>query len=143
MFRNIIRFSLDNKLLIVVGTLAIIGWGIYNLAHLPLDAVPDITDNQVQIITSSPDLSAQEVERFVTYPIEIEMGNIPKVEQIRSISRFGLSVITIVFEENADIYWAREQINQKIQKPKQTFPQVTVIRKWVRFQPDWVKYISM
>ncbi|MCB0664498.1 MAG: CusA/CzcA family heavy metal efflux RND transporter [Saprospiraceae bacterium] len=122
MFRNIIRFSLDNKLLIVVGTLAIIGWGIYNLAHLPLDAVPDITDNQVQIITSSPDLSAQEVERFVTYPIEIEMGNIPKVEQIRSISRFGLSVITIVFEENADIYWAREQINQKIQKAKTNIP---------------------
>lgn len=123
MFRSIIRFSLDNKLLIIVGTLAIIGWGIYNMAHLPLDAVPDITDNQVQIITSSPDLSAQEVERFVTFPIEIEMGNIPKVQEIRSISRFGLSVITIVFEENADIYWAREQINQKIQKARTNIPE--------------------
>ncbi|MCB0686719.1 MAG: efflux RND transporter permease subunit, partial [Saprospiraceae bacterium] len=123
MFKKIIHFSIYNKLLIVVGTLAIVGWGIYNLAHLPLDAVPDITDNQVQIITSSPDLSAQEVERLITYPIEIEMGNIPKVEQIRSISRFGLSVITIVFEENADIYWAREQINQKIQKAKNNIPE--------------------
>lgn len=123
MFKKIIYFSIHNKLLIVVGTLAIVGWGIYNLAHLPLDAVPDITDNQVQIITSSPDLSAQEVERLITYPIEIEMGNIPKVEQIRSISRFGLSVITIVFEENADIYWAREQINQKIQKAKNNIPE--------------------
>lgn len=122
MFKRIIYFSIHNKLLIGVFTLALIGWGIYNLSHLPLDAVPDITDNQVQIITSSPDLSAQEVERFITYPLEIEMGNIPRVEQIRSISRFGLSVITIVFDEKADIYWAREQINQKIQKAKTTIP---------------------
>jgi heavy metal efflux system protein len=122
MFKRIIYFSIHNKLLIGVFTLALIGWGIYNLSHLPLDAVPDITDNQVQIITSSPDLSAQEVERFITYPLEIEMGNIPRIEQIRSISRFGLSVITIVFDEKADIYWAREQINQKIQKAKTTIP---------------------
>lgn len=118
MFKQIIYFSIHNKLLISVFILAIVGWGIYNLSHLALDAVPDITDNQVQIITSSPDLSAQEVERLITYPLEIEMGNIPRVEQIRSISRFGLSVITIVFEEKADIYWAREQINQKILKAK-------------------------
>ncbi|MBK8503971.1 MAG: efflux RND transporter permease subunit [Saprospiraceae bacterium] len=122
MFSKIIYYSIHNKLIVMVGTLAIVGWGIYNTSHLPLDAVPDITDNQVQIITSSPDLSAQEVERFITYPLEIEMGNIPKVEQIRSISRFGLSVITIVFEEKADIYWAREHINQKIQKAKTNIP---------------------
>src|SRR5690606_12559563 len=122
MFKSIIYFSIHNKLLIGIFTLALTDWGIYNLSHLPLDAVPDITDNQVQIITSSPDLSAQEVERFITYPLEIEMGNIPRVEQIRSISRFGLSVITIVFDEKADIYWAREQINQKIQKAKTAIP---------------------
>lgn len=97
--------------------------GIYSLSHLPLDAVPDITDNQVQIITSSPDLSAQEVERFVTFPLEMEMGNIPNVEEIRSISRFGLSVITIVFKESVDIYWAREQINQKIQIARSEIPE--------------------
>ncbi len=122
MISRIIRFSIYNKFIVALFVLAVVGLGIYNLAHLPLDAVPDITDNQVQIITSSPDLSAQEVERLVTYPLEMELGNIPRVDQIRSISRFGLSVITIVFDEGADIYWAREQINQKLQKASSHIP---------------------
>ncbi|MDH3649578.1 MAG: CusA/CzcA family heavy metal efflux RND transporter [Saprospiraceae bacterium] len=122
MFDRIMYFSIHNKLIIGLLVAALMGSGIYSLSHLALDAVPDITDNQVQIITSSPDLSAQEVERLITYPLEMEMGNIPQVDQIRSISRFGLSVITIVFKEKVDIYWAREQINQKIQKAKSQIP---------------------
>ncbi|NND33036.1 MAG: efflux RND transporter permease subunit, partial [Saprospiraceae bacterium] len=122
MFNRIIYFSIHNKLIIAIFLFAIVGWGIYNLSHLPLDAVPDITDNQVQVITSAPDLSAQEVERLITYPLEMEMGNIPRVTQIRSISRFGLSVITIVFEEQVDIYWARQQIGQKLQRARDEIP---------------------
>ena len=122
MFNRIIYFSIHHKLVIAIFLFAIVGWGIYNLSHLPLDAVPDITDNQVQVITSTPDLSAQEVERLITYPLEMEMGNIPRVTQIRSISRFGLSVITIVFEESVNIYWAREQISQKLQKARGQIP---------------------
>lgn len=122
MFNRIIHYSIHNKLVIALLVLLLVGVGIDSLRHLPLDAVPDITDNQVQIITSSPDLSAQEVERLVTYPLEMEMANIPDVIQVRSISRFGLSVITIVFEESVDIYWGREQINQKLIKARSQIP---------------------
>ncbi|MEE9372019.1 MAG: CusA/CzcA family heavy metal efflux RND transporter [Saprospiraceae bacterium] len=123
MFDRIIYYSIHNKLIVLILLLFLIISGLYSLRELPIDAVPDITDNQVQVITSSSDLSAQEVERFVTFPLEMEMGNIPDVKEIRSISRFGLSVITIVFLENVDIYWAREQINQKIQKAKKEIPE--------------------
>ena len=122
MFNRIIHYSIHNKLIVALLVLLLVGLGIDSLRHLPLDAVPDITDNQVQIITSSPDLSAQEVERLVTYPLEMEMANIPDVVQVRSISRFGLSVITIVFEESVDIYWGREQINQKLIKARSQIP---------------------
>ncbi|MCL4114043.1 UNVERIFIED_CONTAM: hypothetical protein GTU68_064857 [Idotea baltica] len=122
MFNRIIYFSIHNKLIVATFLMVVIGWGIYNLSHLSLDAVPDITDNQVQVITSTPDLSAQEVERLITYPLEMEMGNIPDVAEIRSISRFGLSVITIVFLEHVDIYWAREQISQKLQSARNRIP---------------------
>ncbi|MFK7806881.1 MAG: CusA/CzcA family heavy metal efflux RND transporter [Saprospiraceae bacterium] len=122
MFDKIIAFSIHNKLIIFIMVLALMLWGAFSLKHLPIDAVPDITDNQVQVITPSPNFSAQEVERFITFPLELEMSNIPRVEELRSISRFGLSVITIVFEEDVDIYWAREQINQKIQKVKEDIP---------------------
>ncbi len=122
MIDRIILFSIKNKLIISILVLAMALWGVHSLRHLPLDAVPDITDNQVQVITNAADLSAQEVERLITYPLELSMANIPRVENIRSISRFGLSVITIVFEPEADIYWAREQINQKIQSVRSQIP---------------------
>jgi cobalt-zinc-cadmium resistance protein CzcA len=122
MFDKIIHFSIHNKLIVFVLLFGLVIWGTYSLQHLSLDAVPDITDNQVQVITPSPNLSAQEVERLITFPLELEMSNIPRVEELRSISRFGLSVITVVFEEDVDIYWAREQINQKIQKAKAEIP---------------------
>ena len=99
MLTKIIHFSVKNKLVIAFGTLALIIWGVWSATKLPVDAVPDITNNQVQIITVSTSLASQEVEQFVTYPIEQSIANLPDIEEMRSISRFGLSVVTIVFED--------------------------------------------
>ncbi|MEO6687102.1 MAG: CusA/CzcA family heavy metal efflux RND transporter, partial [Dyadobacter sp.] len=102
--------------------LALIAVGGYSLSNLPIDALPDITNNQVQIITTSPTLATQEVEQFITYPIELAVKSIPKIVELRSVSRFGLSVITIVFEENADIYWARAQISERLKEAESKIP---------------------
>ncbi|UTD14926.1 CusA/CzcA family heavy metal efflux RND transporter [Tenacibaculum mesophilum] len=123
MLDNIIKFSIKNKLIIGALVVALIGWGIYSLKQLPIDAVPDITNNQVQIITSAPSQSAQDIERLVTFPIEITMSNIPDIEEIRSFSRFGLSVVTIVFKESTDIYWARQQISERLIEAKNQIPE--------------------
>ncbi|MDR1373326.1 MAG: CusA/CzcA family heavy metal efflux RND transporter [Dysgonamonadaceae bacterium] len=119
MFQKLIRFSIDNKLIIGVLTFALIVWGGYSLSQLPFDSTPDITNNQVQIITLSPSLGAQEVEQFITTPIEMTMANIPKVVERRSISRSGLSVITLVFKEDADIYWARQQVSLQLKEAEE------------------------
>src|SRR5262245_18879876 len=111
MRNKIISFSIRNKLVIAVLTIALIVWGSWSATKLPIDAVPDITNNQVQIITQSPTLASQEVEQFVTYPIEQSLANLPDSEGMRSISRFGLSVITVVFHDKVDIYFARQLIN--------------------------------
>ncbi len=92
------------------------------MSKLPIDAVPDITNNQVQIITSSPSLAAEDVERFITFPIELTMATIPDIEEIRSMSRFGLSVVTIVFEEDVDVYWARQQVNERLPEASNQIP---------------------
>lgn len=114
MLDKIISFSIKNKMIIGIFTIALIIWGSYSLSRLPIDAVPDITNNQVQVITLSPSLASQEVERLITFPIEQTMATIPKLEEVRSISRFGLSVITIVFKDGVDIYWARQQVSEKL-----------------------------
>ena len=101
MLNKIISFSIKNKLIIGLMTLALIIWGIWSAAKLPIDALPDITDNQVQIITLSPTLAAQEVEQFVTYPIEKTMANLPDIVEMRSFSRFGLSVITLFLKKRS------------------------------------------
>lgn len=122
MLKKIIQFSIQNKLVIGLFTLALIAWGVYSLRQLPIDAVPDITNNQVQVITLSPSLATQEVERLITYPVEQTMSTIPEIEQVRSISRFGLSVVTIVFHDDVDIYWARQQVNEKLAEAKNNIP---------------------
>ncbi|WP_316814938.1 CusA/CzcA family heavy metal efflux RND transporter [Pedobacter nyackensis] len=122
MFNKIILFSIKNKLAIGIMTLALVVWGIYSLTRLPIDAVPDITNNQVQIISQAPSLGAQEVEQFITAPIELAMANIPKVIEKRSISRSGISVITIVFEDDADIYWARQQVSVQLKEAESNIP---------------------
>ena len=103
-------------------TLFLIIWGVWSATKLPIDAVPDITNNQVQIITVSPTLAGQEVEQLVTFPIEQSIANIPDVEEIRSISRFGLSVITVVFDEKVDVYFARQLINEKLKEAERNIP---------------------
>lgn len=103
-------------------TLALIVWGAWSAAKLPVDAVPDITNNQVQIITLTPTLAAQETEQLVTYPIEQSLANLPDLEEMRSISRFGLSVITVVFHDDIDIYFARQLINEKLKEAEEKIP---------------------
>lgn len=103
-------------------TLLLIIWGVWSATKLPIDAVPDITNNQVQIITVCPTLAAQEVEQLVTFPIEQSIANIPDLEETRSISRFGLSVITVVFKEKVDIYFARQLINEKLKEAEEKIP---------------------
>lgn len=122
MLDKIIHFSIHNKLVVGIFTLALVAWGAYSLTRLPIDAVPDITNNQVQIITTSPSLAAQEVERLVTFPVETVMATIPHTEEIRSISRFGLSVVTIVFEDDVDVYWARAQVSERLHSAVEQIP---------------------
>lgn len=122
MIDNIIKYSIQNKLITGLFVLALVAWGGISLSNLPIDAVPDITNNQVQIITTSPSLAAEDVERFITFPIELTMATIPNIEEIRSISRFGLSVVTIVFEENVDVYWARQQVNERLPEATNQIP---------------------
>ena len=115
MFNAIIRFSVSQKLFIGLMTFILLVSGIYSMLTLPVDAVPDITNNQVQIVTISPTLAPQEVERLITLPIEIAMSNIMNVEEIRSVSRFGLSLVTVVFKESVPVLDARQLINEQIQ----------------------------
>lgn len=123
MLNKIILFSIKNKFIIGVFTLALVVWGIWSATRLPIDAVPDITNNQVQVITSSPSFATQEVEQFITMPIEQSLANIPGVEEMRSISRFGLSVVTIVFEEKVDIYFARQLVLEKLKEAEEIIPE--------------------
>lgn len=122
MIDRIIHFSINNKLVISLFVIGLIGWGVYSLKHLPVDAVPDITDNQVQVITNAPTLAAQEVEQLITFPLEMALGNIPDVVEVRSISRFGLSVITVVFEESTSVYLARQLISERIKAAEAEIP---------------------
>ena len=123
MIDSIIEFSIKNKILIALLTLGLVVGGIWSVTKVPLDAVPDITNNQVQLITSSPSLAAEEVERLITFPIEVTMATIPDIEEIRSFSRFGLSVVTIVFKESVDVYWARQQVNERLSEVASEIPE--------------------
>ncbi len=122
MLDHIIKFSIRHKLIIGLMTLILIIWGGWSATRLPIDAVPDITNNQVQIFTSCPTLAGQEVEQLVTFPIEQSIATVPKIEEIRSISRFGLSVITVVFKEEVDIYFARQLINERLKAATDQIP---------------------
>lgn len=123
MLDKIIQFSIKNKLIVGLFTLALIGWGIYSLTKLPIDAVPDITDNQVMVITVSPTLAAQEIEQLVTFPVEQTMVSIPGIKDMRSFSRFGLSIVTIVFKENVDLYWGRQQVQERLSLAAKDIPE--------------------
>lgn len=122
MLNKIIRFAIKSKLIIGLFIIALIGYGSYQATQLPIDAVPDITNNQVQIITVAPSFGATDIERLVTFPIELANSNIAGIKEIRSFSRFGLSLVTIVFEDNIDVYWARQQVSERLQKVQSEIP---------------------
>lgn len=125
MFQKLITYSIRHKLVIGVLSIALAIWGVWSLVHLPFDSTPDITDNQVQVITQAPSLGAQEVEQYVTTPVEMALANIPRIRERRSISRSGLSVITLVFDDAADIYWARSQVSQVVEQLEKELPKNT------------------
>ncbi|SEW43298.1 cobalt-zinc-cadmium resistance protein CzcA [Chitinophaga sp. YR573] len=122
MLDKIISYSIRNKLVIALFTLVLIVWGISSLRGLPIDAVPDITNNQVQIITTAPSQAAQDIERLVTFPVEQSVATIPEITEVRSFSRFGLSVVTVVFEDKTDVYWARQQVSERLASIREQIP---------------------
>lgn len=123
MLEKIVKFSLHNKLIIILFTLTIVAFGIYAVLNIPVGAVPDITNNQVQVITTSGNLSTQEIEQFITQPVELEMANLPGVKEIRSVSKFGLSVVTIVFNDKLGTYLPRQLIAEKIKTASENIPE--------------------
>ncbi len=122
MINKIIDFSINNKFIVGLLTLALVGIGLWSMSRVPLDAVPDITNNQVQVITQAPNLGTEDIEQFVTYPIEVAVANLPGVVEIRSISRFGLSVVTIVFEDDMGTYLPRQLVAEKLNDIKEEIP---------------------
>ena len=123
MLNRIINFSIHHKLLVGLFIVVLIGWGSYSVTQLPIDAVPDITNNQVLVLTTAPSQSALDIERLVTFPVEQTMATIPGIQEIRSFSRFGLSVVTIVFSDATDVYWARQQVSERLTEAKKQIPE--------------------
>lgn len=123
MINKIIDFSVNNKFIIGLLTIVMIGAGIWSILNVPVDAQPDITNNQVQVITQAPNLGTEDIEQFVTYPVEVAMSNLPGVNEIRSVSRFGLSVVTIVFEDNMGTYLPRQLVAEKLNSVKEEIPE--------------------
>ncbi len=123
MINRIVDFSLNNRFLVIILWLLAGVLGVRAMGDLPIDAVPDVTNVQVQVLTNSPGLAPQEVESLITFPVESAMSGIPKVEEIRSVSKFGLSVVTIVFEEGTDIYWARQLVGERLVEAREAVPE--------------------
>lgn len=123
MVNRIIDFSLDNRLLVVALWLLVAALGVRSVLELPIDAVPDVTNVQVQVLTNSTGLAPEEVERFVTFPVETAMSGLPRVAELRSISRFGLSVVTVVFDEGTDVYWARQLVSERLSEAREQIPE--------------------
>ncbi len=122
MIEKIVNYSIGHKLIIILATAAMGLFGLYALSQIPIGAVPDVTNNQVQVITTSRNLSTEDVEKYLTYPVELEMANLPGVLEIRSISKFGLSVVTIVFEDEMGTYLPRQLIAEKITNAQENIP---------------------
>jgi cobalt-zinc-cadmium resistance protein CzcA len=122
MIERIVAFTLKQRLLVVICVLVLIGFGVYSFLKIPLDAFPDVTNIQVELLSSAPGLSPLEVEKFVTYPLEVSMRGLPRLDQLRSVSKYGLSVITIVFEDGVDIYFARQLVLERLIEAKDKVP---------------------
>lgn len=123
MINALIRFAVSQRLLIMLMVAILIGAGIYSLQRLPIDAVPDVTNVQVQILTAAPSLAPLEIERQITFPIEVAMSGLPDIEEIRSVSKFGLSAVTIVFDDSVDTYFARQLVLERLSQAREQIPE--------------------
>lgn len=123
MINALIRFSVSQRLLVLLMVGILIGAGVYSLRSLPIDAVPDVTNVQVQVLTAAPSLAPLEVERQITFPVEVAMSGLPRIDEIRSVSKFGLSAVTVVFEEGVDIYFARQLILERLSAAREQIPE--------------------
>lgn len=122
MINSLIRFSISQRLLVLLSVLILIGAGLYSLQSLPIDAVPDVTNVQVQILTAAPSLAPLEIERQITFPVEVAMSGLPDIAEIRSISRFGLSAVTVVFHDSINIYFARQLVLERLSQAREQIP---------------------
>ncbi|MCE2806436.1 MAG: efflux RND transporter permease subunit, partial [Gemmataceae bacterium] len=120
---RLILWALENRFLVLLATGLLVLVGVYAMLGLPVDAVPDVTNVQVQVMTTAPALAPEETEQFITFPVESAMSGIPRVEEIRSVSQFGLSVVTVVFEEDTDIFWARQQVMERLAQAREEIPE--------------------
>lgn len=130
MVSAIIAWSLDNRFVVMLLAIVLLGVGCLAVSSLPLDAVPDLTNVQVQVLTTSPALGPVEIEQFITFPVENAMSGLPAVEEIRSISRFGLSAVTVAFQEGIDVYWARNLVNERLQMARENIPRAWATHRW-------------
>ncbi|MGH9892113.1 MAG: efflux RND transporter permease subunit, partial [bacterium] len=122
MFERILKFSIEHSVMVLLATLAVAVLGVYNFQRLPIDAVPDITNVQVQINTEAPGYSPLEAEQRITFPVETVMAGLPRLEETRSLSRYGLSQVTVIFEDGTDIYFARQLVSQRLQEARGVLP---------------------
>src|SRR4030043_626588 len=123
MIERVISWALKQRLIVIIFVVALAAFGIHASMRLPIDAFPDVTNKQVQIMTEAPGRSPEEVEKFITYPVETQMMGIPRLTDIRSLSKFGLSVITVVFEDDVDIYFARQLVLERLIEAKEKLPE--------------------
>ena len=123
MIEKILEWSLANRFLVLILSLVLVGGGLVAMRSLPIDAVPDVTNVQVQVLTSAPALGPEEVERFITTPVELSMSALPGLQEVRSTSKFGLSAVTVVFEDGADIYFVRQLVNERLQAAREAIPE--------------------
>src|ERR1044071_2586789 len=123
MINGLIHFAVSQRLLVLLMVVIMIGAGIYSFKDLPIDAVPDVTNVQVQVLTSAPSLAPLEVERQITFPVEVAMSGLPDIEEIRSVSKFGLSAVTVVFDDSIDIYFARQLVLERLSQAREQIPE--------------------
>ena len=122
MTEKILEWSLKNRFLVIMLSLLLVAGGLAAMRDLPIDAVPDVTNVQVQVLTSAPALGPEEVEKLITSPVELAMSGLPRLEEVRSVSKFGLSVVTVVFEDGTDIYWARQLVGERLSAADEAIP---------------------
>ncbi|MBT8494119.1 MAG: efflux RND transporter permease subunit, partial [Deltaproteobacteria bacterium] len=123
MIERIVEFSVRNRFLVIFGVLLMGALGVRAMQRLPIDAVPDVTNVQVQVLTNAPSLGPADVEQFITFPVETVMSGLPQLEEVRSVSRFGLSAVTVVFEEGTDIYFARQLVQERLAEAREAIPE--------------------